>query len=414
MKRRLLNVVVLLVALAIGLLLSEGVARLALNPADFLSVATVRDDVLGIRVAPGTTGFDEWGFRNPRVPGVAEIVAIGDSHTYGNNATMSQSWPYVAGRVTGKSVYSLALGGYGPNQYFQLLKTRAVKLRPRWVVCGLYLGDDFENAFLMSYGKEYWAGLRSEKRGVVDADIWKDTDDSCAISPACARPRHRRLRVWLSQHSLVYRLVVHGPGVGRLKGTFQVRRAAAVADDRTASLIVADAGIEEAFRPVGIRARLDQSSAAVREGMRITFELLGMMAKTCHENGCRLLVALIPTKETVFAEYVIRSREMRLRDVIVDLVNQEARAKARLVEFLDRAGIAYVDTLPALRGKVAEQLYTRSDGDMHPNKNGYRVIGEVVGEFIAQDHRSATERESPRAAAREVPPDRPTSGADSR
>jgi hypothetical protein len=87
---------------------------------------------------------------------------------------------------------------------------------------------------------------------------------------------------------------------------------------------------------------------------------------------------------------------MRLRDVIVDLVNQEARAKARLVEFLDRAGIAYVDTLPALRRKVAEQLYTRSDGDMHPNKNGYRVIGEVVGEFIAQDHRSATERESPR------------------
>jgi hypothetical protein len=148
--------------------------------------------------------------------------------------------------------------------------------------------------------------------------------------------------------------------------------------------------------------------------MRITFELLGMMARTCHENGCRLLVVLIPTKETVFAEYVLRSPEMHLRDVIVDLVNQEARAKGRLVEFLDRAGIAYVDTLPALRGKVAERLYTRSAGDMHPNKNGYRVIGEVVGEFIAQDHRSATERESPRAAARGVPPDRPTFGTDSR
>ena len=73
-----------------------------------------------------------------------------------------------------------------------------------------------------------------------------------------------------------------------------------------------------------------------------------------------------------------------------------------------------MDTLPALRGKVAEQLYTRSDGDMHPNKNGYRVIGEVVGEFIAQDHRSAADRESPRAAAREVPPGGPTSRTDSR
>lgn len=414
MRRGLLNVVVLFVALGIGLLLSEGIARLILNPADFLSVTTVRDDVLGIRVAPGTAGFDEWGFRNPRVPSAVDIVAIGDSHTYGNNATMSQSWPYVVGRVTGRSVYSLALGGYGPNQYFQLLKTRALTLRPRWVVCGLYLGDDFENAFLMSYGKEYWAGFRSERRAIVDADIWKDTDDSCAVSPGCAHSWHRRLRVWLSRHSLVYRLVVHGPGLGRLKGTVQVRRAAAVADDRTASLLVADTGIEEAFRPLGIRARLDQGSAAVREGMRITFELLGMMARMCQENGCQLLVVLIPTKETVFAEYVTRNPEMRLRDVIVDVVNHETRAKGQLVEFLERSGIAYVDTLPALRGKVAEQLYTRSDGDMHPNENGYRVIGEVVGEFIARDHRSITERENLRATAREVPPGRLTSGNDPR
>ncbi|HMH54130.1 MAG TPA: hypothetical protein VK548_28110 [Candidatus Acidoferrum sp.] len=400
MRRVFLNVGVLFAAVAISLVLAEGAARLVLNPADFLSVTTVRDDVLGIRVAPGTAGFDEWGFRNPRVPGAADIVAIGDSHTYGNNATMSQSWPYVAGRMTGKSVYSLALGGYGPNQYFQLLKTRALTLHPRWVVCGLYMGDDFENAFLMSYGKDYWAGLRSERRSAVDADIWKDTDDSCAISPECARRWHRRLRVWLSQHSLVYRLVVHGPVLGRLKGAVQVRRMADGGDGRTASLRVADAGIREAFRPVGIRARLDQHSAAVQEGMRITFELLGMMAKACHENGCQLLVAIIPTKETVFAEYVMRSPDMHLRDVIVDVVKHEGDAKARLIEFLERAGIAYVDTLPALRRKVTDHLYTRSDGDMHPSENGYRIIGEVVGDFIARDHRAASEREIRSATAR--------------
>ena len=393
MRRVLANVVVLCVALTIGLLLGEGGARLVLNPADFLSVTTIRDDVLGIRVAPGTAGFDEWGFRNPRVPAAADIVAIGDSHTYGNNATMSESWPYVVGRLTGKSVYNLALGGYGPNQYFQLLQTRAVKLRPRWVVCGLYIGDDFENAFLMSYGKAYWAGLRSDLRTAVDADIWNATDESCASSPSCPRPWHRRARAWLSQYSVIYQLVVHGSMLGQLKGTLQIRDAARRADDRTTSLTVAEAGIEEAFRPVGIRDRLDQRSAAVREGMRITFELLGRMAQTCHAHGCRLIIALIPTKETVFAEYVTRDPRLHLRDVVRDLVTQEARAKARLVGFLDRAGIAYVDTLPALRGKVADRLYTRSDGDMHPNKNGYRIIGEAVAEFIERDQRAASERE---------------------
>jgi hypothetical protein len=385
----LLNAVVLCVALTIGLLLGEGGARLVLNPADFLSVRTIRDDVLGIRVAPGTAGFDEWGFRNPRVPSAADIVAIGDSHTYGNNAKMADSWPYVVGRVTGKSVYNLALGGYGPNQYFELLRTRAVKLRPRWVVCGLYMGDDFENAFLMSYGKEHWTGLRSARRAAVDADIWKSTDESCASSPNCPRPWHRAPRIWLSQHSVIYQLIVHGPVLGTLKGTLQIRRAARRADDRTTSLRVSEAGIEEAFRPVGIRDRLDQRSAAVQEGMRITFDLLGMMARTCHERGCRLLVVLIPTKESVFAKYVAHDPGLYLRDVVLDLVTQEAHARARLVGFLDQAGIPYVDTLPALRRNVADRLYTRSDADMHPNRNGYRIIGEVVGEFIERDRAAA-------------------------
>ena len=397
LKGVLLNFVVLSVTLVVGLLLGEAGARLVLNPADFLSVTTVRDDVLGIRISPRTAGFDEWGFRNPRVPSTAEIVAIGDSHTYGNNATMAESWPYVLGRVTGKSVYNLALGGYGPNQYWELHQTRAMKLGPRWVVCGLYLGDDFENAFLMSYGTAYWAGLRNEHRTGVDADIWKSTDESCATSPSCSLSWHRRVRTWLSRHSIIYQLVVHGPVLGSLKGTLQIRHADRRVDDGTTSLTLAELGIEEAFRPVGIRDRLDQRNPAVREGMRITFELLGMMAKTCREHGCQLLIALIPTKETVFAEYMMREPRLHLRDVVLDLIDQEAHAKAHLIAFLDHAGIAYVDALPALRQKVAEGLYTRSDADMHPNKNGYRIIGELVADFIGRGERASTVAEGQRA-----------------
>src|SRR5262249_6221702 len=134
-------------------------------------------------------------------------------------------------------------------------------------------------------------------------------------------------------------------------------------------------GIREAFRPISIRDRLNQSNPAVREGMRITFELLGMMDKVCHENGCQFVVVLIPTKETVFADYLLRDSQAYLGGVIAELVGHEQGARARLVEFLDRNKIAYVDTLPALKRHLADQLYTRSDRDMHPSKNGYRVIG---------------------------------------
>jgi hypothetical protein len=43
-------------------------------------------------------------------------VGSGDSHTFGNTATMNDSWPSVVARVTGREVYNLGLGGYGPNQ----------------------------------------------------------------------------------------------------------------------------------------------------------------------------------------------------------------------------------------------------------------------------------------------------------
>lgn len=380
MKRALVNGGVVVASLIVALVLTELVARMFLNPADFLSVTTVRDDVLGIRIAPHTAGFDAWGFRNSGVPSRADIVAIGDSHTYGNNATMAESWPAVVGRLTGHSVYNLALGGYGPNQYYHLMTTRALSLKPRWVICGLYLGDDFENAFLMTYGREHWSSLRNGQWDRVQADIWESPEPGGGL---------RALRRWLSRNSVVYRLVVHGPVLGRVKAALQIRQADRSDSKVVTSLTVPDAGIHEAFRPIGMRDRLNQRSPAVREGMRITFELLAKMNQTCRDHGCRLLVVLIPTKETVFAEYLLRDPQVRLRDVIAQLVDDEAEARRELQAFLARADIPYVDTLLALRRRVGEHLYTRSDGDMHPDAKGYGVIGEAVAEFLRRHHEAS-------------------------
>ncbi len=376
-RRAMGNVILVAVSLAVAVLLSEAGARLFLNPADYLSATTVEDEILGIRIAPGAAGFDAWGFRNRSVPSTARIVAIGDSHTYGNNARMADSWPSVLASVTGRTVYNLGLGGYGPNQYYHLLMTRALKLKPRWIVCGLYMGDDFENAFLMTYGRDHWASLRRERWGEVDADIWGPSDPASSW--------HGRARTWLSRNSVIYRLVVHGPVLGSLKAAVQIRRGGRGQDPSTASIRISETGVEEAFRPLGIRDRLDQNSAAVREGMRVTFELLGRMDKACHEHGCQLVVVLIPTKETVFAERLSRDPQMHLGRAIADLVMNETRARESVLAFLARAGIPHVDTLPALRLRTTDGLYTRSDRDMHPGPNGYRVIGEAVAEFFRQN-----------------------------
>src|SRR5262245_59668440 len=127
LKSVLINSLVLLVSLAIGLLLCEFGARLFLKPSDYLSIVPVDDKALGWVLPPGSPGYDKWGFRNREVPTTTDIVAIGDSHTYGNCAKMDEAWPQVLCRLTGKSVYNLALGGYGPNQYYYLFKTKALE-----------------------------------------------------------------------------------------------------------------------------------------------------------------------------------------------------------------------------------------------------------------------------------------------
>ena len=89
-KLKLGNIALLLASSAFGLL-CELIARLILNPVDYLSPVLVRDETLGIRLPGKSDGHDNWGFRNAKVPETAEIVALGDSHSYGNTAKMNQA-----------------------------------------------------------------------------------------------------------------------------------------------------------------------------------------------------------------------------------------------------------------------------------------------------------------------------------
>jgi hypothetical protein len=367
------NGVVLLLSVVVGLVVCEAGARLVLNPADYLSVTMVPDNVLGMTIAPNSAGMDEWGFRNRIVPPTVDVVAVGDSHTFGNTARMNDAWPSVLGRETDLSVYNLGLGGYGPNQYYHLLTTRGLTLHPKWVLCGLYMGDDFENAFSITYGLEHWSFLRKGQWGDIEANIWGDSEPPGLMKAA---------RNWLSRESVTYRVAVHGPVLGTLKESLRFRRAQRNQDPSVTSLVVEDQRIREAFRPIGMARRLDQSSPEVKEGMRITFHLLKEMDRVCRERGCIFAVIIIPTKETVFADYLQRAEHLHLKDAIDMVITNERLARKEVGQFLEYAGIPYVDTLGALRQAVGEELYARTTADMHPSENGYKVIASTATEFL--------------------------------
>lgn len=375
-KARFVNLALLAATAAFCLLLGEGIARLMLRPADYLAVEMVHDDVMGAVPSAHTKagGFDAWGFRNRRVPDTADIVVIGDSQSYGSSATMDDSWPYVLGRLSGRSVYNMSLGGYGPNQYLQLLKTKALSLKPRMIVVGLAMGDDFDNAFLITYGLDHWARLRTLPLEKVDVDIWN----------APANPTwHKRLRLWLTRHSVAYQIIVHGPVLERLYGEIEIRNAPRLYDS-AALLRVPDRNIAEVFLPKAFLRRNDQQRATVREGMRITLALLAEMNDLCRQHHVAFLVAVIPTKEMVFSEYFDADPGLALRDVLDRLVANERMAREKLFAFFSEARIAYADALPALQRAAERKIFTRLAGDIHPNRDGYHVIAEAVFEAVKE------------------------------
>lgn len=375
LKHLFINSLIVIASSLIGLLLCEVGVRLVLNPGDFLSVSIVKHEILGIVVEQKATRFDEWGFRNPSVPKQADIVAIGDSHTYGNKAKMVESWPYVLGHLTGKTVYNMGLGGYGPNQYYYLFDTKALTLKPRIILCGLYMGDDFENAFSITYGLEYWSFLKKESYKGVNPNIWENISD---IS------WHKRIRVWLSRNSVVYQLVFHGPLLGKIKGNIQIEHASRLYEGAV-SLTLPDRNIKEAFRPGSLVSRLDQGDKRIKEGIRITFSLLKEMNERCLANGIHFVVVIIPIKEIVFSDYLQQEKSLPQHKVIETLLKNEGLTRETLFQFLEEANIRYVDTLPALKQMVHKDLYARDALDMHPNRNGYRVIAKAVYNSIKDD-----------------------------
>jgi hypothetical protein len=376
LKKASINIFILAASFAVALLLCELGARIFLNSANFLAIEPVSDSILGMVPSTATkAGYDAWGFRNSKVPEQADIVSIGDSHTYGNTVRMEDSWPIVLGHLTGHTSYNMGMGGYGPNQYFYLLKTKALTLKPKLIICGLWMGDDFEQAYQMSYGLDYWSYLRRLPSEKTNYNVWK--------TEGGAPSWHKQIRIWLSRHSVVYQLVFHGSLLGRLQGETQIKVDPKV-DPTVTALIIPNKHILEAFRPESDLRALDQQNPEIQEGMRITLKLLEDMKAICDQNHIQLMVVAIPTKDSVFAPFFAERPKQRLSGVISQVAANEGQAREKLFEFLNDHHIAYVDALPGLQASVEHQLYARTAQDMHPGRNGHQVIAQSIVQTLDQ------------------------------
>jgi len=354
-----------LASIVVALLITEAITRIFLDPIDYLKPRKISDDILGFKLGPNSGGHDSWGYRNRSVPDRADIVAIGDSHTYGISAKASDTWPSFLEKLSGKKTYNLSLPGYAPVQYYHLLKEKAFDLKPSVIVTGFYFGNDLSEVYRTVYHNEHWSHLR-------DPDF--RTDEEIKPKKVVRDKFSYKLRHFLPGNSVVYRIIsssVIGDELRQLRRLYQ--------GEEIIMYENIEYNIQTGFMSAVRLRALDLNLASVREGLRISLDMIDRMNEICKEKNTEFIVLLIPTKESVYSDFIGNNSSLPNSETIDELLTNESEVRKIVINHLNKNNIGFVNAVDALRGRTRyEQLYPKNFGT-HSNKNGYRIIS--AGKF---------------------------------
>lgn len=370
-------------SIAIALLIAEALLRLEYEP------GVVADPVLGNIGNPGGE-IDTNGFRNTRVPEQVDIVAIGDSQTYGTTATREEAWPQILGTTASSSVYQFAIGGYGPAEYSYLLD-RALALDPKIVLVGFYLGNDLENAARVVYQNEHFASWRDSSFDATQTI--DDTNDlrvtmQNGYAPGSIGMRIYDIRTWIRTHSRVYTLLGNGTrglrealGLADTKTEIRAQVEAYATEHPEQIYHVDDEGVETLLSAAYRFDALDIDKPFTAEGWKLSREIFRSMNNKTEAAGAKFAIVVIPTKEDVYIRYFEKRGE--IPEPLRAFGEKEAALHNAIRNFCAKERISCVFTESALRDSLLAgvPVYPVS-GNSHPNAAGYAAIASSTREEL--------------------------------
>jgi lysophospholipase L1-like esterase len=295
------------------------------------------------RIARSDGGFaftyttDEHGFRNPSPwPERADIVVLGDSMAFGYGVDDDETWTaLVADRLPGVRIVNLSLPGAAPQQYFRIYERFGRALQPALVLFCLFPGNDVSDAGLF----DRWVKAGSQGNYLIQRFASPNNESQ------------RNIRHVLRQSYLVTFL--------------RYARRNAVARVGARTIDFPDGG-QLQLVPT-LYADLEDQTQPDGPNFRLVLDSAEQTRALAERNGSRFLILLMPTKEEVYLPV---------------LDEPVPPAVAPFVAAFDAAGIPYLDLTPPLQAHArrGERLFFEVDG--HPNEAGYRLIAEVVLDYL--------------------------------
>lgn len=387
------NLLVLLVSLTMGLILCEAAVRLIRPASDIFPAHPATDPVLGHRLQPHQSGHDARGFRNKSAEGYFPVVCIGDSQIYGNGIRRRDAIPQQLSRLSHFPVYNMAMGGYGPLQYYQLwLDSREMK--PEATIIAWFLGNDLLDAYFMATRQKYWQWLLQDKDGKnpsIDIhqcsllhksdpgeDVFHDPNIitiKLKESGGIIWQLHAALRLHSALYALSYEDLVK-PLIQRIFEREQhLRRPGAFHTPL----------VDTIFIPGNNLQALDPQDDRVRTGLLITQKTIELLAAQARpKNG--LIFTFIPTKENVYYDF-LKEKMVPLPAEYECAVRYEREITMWLGKVITANGGRLVDLLPPLaQAAAAGQALYHSSSDAHTNGAGNRIIAATLARTLGEEN----------------------------
>lgn len=330
----------------------------------------VADTDLGYRLSLEFHEADANGFRNPPNTGY-EVMAIGDSHTYGNNVSSVDSWPAVLRKNTNFSVYNFGVGSYGIFAYHALLKI-AAKQETKAAIVALYPRNDFEisfsNCLILENESPFWQN-ESYRLQLVHPVF--QARKSCSRK---LKAKNISARDWLEKNTALMGALV------------------AMLDSKE----LPEDEIRYEF-PDGIQAisvaRVNESAVNMGPDNQVLRDMLDnfrRMANDWAQSGVKTGVLILPSRERVVFGYFARHNRLNELDptFVLEMQNQLV-LEDQCVEILSAAKVPYRFALDevviAFENALAENRdFYGSGDDGHPLQDGYVAYAQAAAQLLKQ------------------------------
>ena len=369
--------ILILLSIIFAILISEFTARLLFYKADYLEPYFIADSKLGFVIKPYSAGHDKWGFRNRVFPDHVDIVALGDSMTYGHRALSSDSWPSLLELKTNKKVYNMGVGAYGPVQYYYLLKEKAIKLKPKIIIVGLYLGNDLFDTYNIIYNLQYWRNFREYN---LNCNSKQNNYDQFGLIVDINRENKMFLSIrnYFAHNSLLYRIILNSFLGEVLRWNEAIIRGRY--NYKIFNLKYKAHNINTSFMLKENHHSLEINRKEIKEGLVKTLLLFDMMHQLCKINNIKFVVVVIPTKETVYSKYI----DLRFEkyDLLKKYIDCELKVNNEITNHFKYNDINCIEILPSLQNKIGGQMIYTSGIDGHPNKYGNGFIAQAIAEYL--------------------------------